>query len=413
MLKAAFFETDITPKLYECMPGQFELRSAMTIYDPLYAHALAVERDGEGFIIVSLDCICIERQEVLAIRRRVFDATGVRNVSVSGIHNHTGGPVANLYASPKSEDYCAFLATRAADAAIIAWQRLEPAKIGWAAKDVYGLSFNRRFLFKDGHVEMNPGINNPNVVRGVDVIDPQLITLRVDRMDGTPMGVLASFALHLDSVRVKGPAGYSADYPGIIVQDLRKKYGSNLGFVWLTGCCGNINHIDTTGKVKLWHEPIGHALAEHISGLFDGIETQADLPVRTATREITVTLERPTAEMVEKAPNAPRHREMAKAMNLPGGTKPCEVLCYAIGDFAYVALPGEVFAEFGLNIKKRSPFACTLTCELANASNGYVKTREAAEQGGYEATPSTYNILDRNAGYLMADAAVENLTEIR
>ena len=100
-------------------------------------------------------------------------------------------------------------------------------------------------------------------------------------------------------------------------------------------------------------------------------------------------------------------------MGLPGGTVDCEVVCVGLGDFAIAALPGEVFCRFGLDIKKRSPYACTLTAELSNASNGYVKTREAADEGGYEATPSTYNILDRNAGYLMADAVVENLLDMK
>lgn len=412
MLKAAFYETDITPKLYESMPGQFEYRIAETVHDPLRAHAFAAENDGVTFVIISLDCICIERQDVEAIRRRVFDATGITNVSVSGIHNHTGGPVCSLYVSPRSEEYCEFLVTRAADAAILALQKMVPAKMGWAVKDVEGLSFNRRFLFKDGHVDMNPGINNPNAVRGTDIIDPQVITVRVDNAEtGKPLGVIASFAVHLDSVKADG-LGYSADYPGIMVQDLRAKYGSDFGFLWLTGCCGNINHIDTTGKIKLWHEPIGHALAGHVSELFDSIDTSADRELKAASRTILATIERPTAEMVAKAPNASRYKEMADAMDLPGGTVPCEVMCFSAGDLAFAFLPGEVFTRFGLDIKARSPFACTLTAELSNASNGYIKTRAAAEEGGYEATPSTYNILDRNAGYLMADAAVENLVEM-
>ncbi len=411
MLKAAFYETDITPYLYDCMPGYFGPRYCTEVLDPLHAHALALESGEGSCIVLSLDTICIERRHVEKIRRRVFDATGVANVTVSGIHNHTGGPVATLYAAPRNDRYCEFLCVRAADAAILAWQRREPAKFGWETRDVEGLSFNRRFLFKDGHVEMNPGVNNPDVVRGVDVIDPQLIVARVDYADGRPMGVVASFALHLDSVAQ--PQGFSADYPGVIRADLHKKYGESIGFVWLTGCCGNINHIDTTGKVKLNHEIVGHKLAEHISSLFDGIVTDANREVSVTSRTVIATIERPTPEMVEKAPNAPRHREMAEAMNLPGGTVPCEVVCVGIGDFAIAALPGEVFCRFGLDIKARSPYPCTLTVELANASNGYIKTREAADEGGYEATPSTYNILDRNAGYLMADAAVENLCEMK
>jgi len=258
---------------------------------------------------------------------------------------------------------------------------------------------------------MNPGVNNPEVVRGVDIIDPTLTVLRVDYEDGTPMGVVMNFPLHLDSTYVK-PQGFSADYPGIVREDLLREYGANFGFLNMTGCCGNINHLDVTGKVKNIYTDIGHALAGHIAELYDAIESTDDLPLRFATQEIEATIERPTQEMVDKAPAGPRRREVEGARDLPGGTVMCEVQSIGIGEFALVGLPGEVFTRFGMDIKRRSPFGCTMVAELCNAANGYIKTRAAADEGGYEATPSTYNILDRNAGYLMADAAVDNLIKI-
>ena len=54
------------------------------------------------------------------------------------------------------------------------------------------------------------------------------------------------------------------------------------------------------------------------------------------------------------------------------------------GDTAIVTLPGEIFVELGLAIKRRSPFANTFVVELANDNCAYVPTREAFAQGGYE-----------------------------
>jgi hypothetical protein len=54
-----------------------------------------------------------------------------------------------------------------------------------------------------------------------------------------------------------------------------------------------------------------------------------------------------------------------------------------------VALPGEVFVELGLAVKKASPFRYTLIAELANGPVGYVPDRAAEAQGNYEAAPSS------------------------
>ena len=51
---------------------------------------------------------------------------------------------------------------------------------------------------------------------------------------------------------------------------------------------------------------------------------------------------------------------------------------------AIVTLPGEIFVELGLAIKRRSPFPNTFVVELANDNCAYVPTREAFAQGAYE-----------------------------
>jgi hypothetical protein len=55
-----------------------------------------------------------------------------------------------------------------------------------------------------------------------------------------------------------------------------------------------------------------------------------------------------------------------------------------IGDLVIAAIPFEVFAEIGLELKERSPFDHTFTIELANGSYGYLPTPGQHELGGYE-----------------------------
>ncbi len=64
--------------------------------------------------------------------------------------------------------------------------------------------------------------------------------------------------------------------------------------------------------------------------------------------------------------------------------RPTPIMAVRIGDLGVVGMPGEIFVEYGLQIKERSPFAHTMTVELANDYIGYTPTDKALGQGSYE-----------------------------
>jgi hypothetical protein len=61
-----------------------------------------------------------------------------------------------------------------------------------------------------------------------------------------------------------------------------------------------------------------------------------------------------------------------------------EVQTFGLGDVGIVALPGEIFVELGLEIKKKSPFKHTFILTLSNNSIGYIPNADAFEYGAYE-----------------------------
>ena len=72
-----------------------------------------------------------------------------------------------------------------------------------------------------------------------------------------------------------------------------------------------------------------------------------------------------------------------------GSTIPLEVQAFRLSDeVAIVGLPGEVFVEHGLAIKKASPFPVTLVIELCQDDVAYVPTRKAFAEGSYETVNS-------------------------
>jgi len=88
---------------------------------------------------------------------------------------------------------------------------------------------------------------------------------------------------------------------------------------------------------------------------------------------------------------------------------PVEISAIAIGDVAFVGLPGEIFVELGMSIKQGSPFAHTFVSELCNAAIGYVPTKVAYSEGGYEATS---NRLEPGTGELLVETALDLLSEL-
>ena len=104
-------------------------------------------------------------------------------------------------------------------------------------------------------------------------------------------------------------------------------------------------------------------------------------------------------------------REFVLMQNLP---QEYDILVQTmhIGDTAIAALNGEVFVEFGLDIKARSPFPHTMTVGLANGYNGYTATDQALDEGSYETRLCRHVRAPKGTGQAWADAAVASLWEM-
>jgi len=411
MLKCGFYETDITSFIGCDLPGGFKREICKGLQEPLHAHACALQASEEPVVIISLDAIAVEECDSTAIRKGISDTTGIpsSNISVAAVHIHSGGPSIDLYESRRDDLYCNLMVRRAIDAGIMAYRNMEDARIGFVSRPVEGLAFNRRFYMKDGTVLMNPVGQKNNIVKPADIVDNEFFVVRVDRADGTLMGILTSFALHLATV--DNYVYCNTDYPGQICKHLRARYGQELGYLSLTGCCGNVNHLDFVGAppvVPRNHKTIGATLAEAAIDMIDGLKTKDTDIVACTSTTITAHMRRPTADECLKQTDRFIMTEMLRALELPEEDVDIEIWTARIGDDTIQMLPGEIFARFGLDIKERSIGDHNLVAELCNANLGYIYTKEAEIQGGYEATPSTYIKMNSDTGYKIVDTAIAN-----
>ena len=95
-----------------------------------------------------------------------------------------------------------------------------------------------------------------------------------------------------------------------------------------------------------------------------------------------------------------------------GETLPVELQVMQIGDeTAVVGLPGEVFVELGLSIKRASPYRHTIVIELANGDeSGYIPTRLAYQGGGYEVINSVFQ---PGGGEQLVETTIEMLRAMK
>lgn len=280
----------------------------------------------------------------------------------------------------------------------------------------------------DGTVRTNPGVENPDIVAPAGPIDPQLQIIRIDDLDGRPLGLVTNYACHADTV---GGTEYSADFPGAISTTIKQALGEHVVSVYLQGACGNINHVDVSGRHDtekgVHHERMGRILASVALQSRECATSVDVLATRTATTTLLVPFRRPTAQHVAAAratvldPHLPATRRFPFADQVlelakHGDNQPAtaEITVFALGTHAaIVCLPGEIFAEFGLQIKQQSPFGHTIINELSNGSvYGYICTPEAYTQGGYEPTLRTYNRTAENTGDRFVAASLQLLEQL-
>ena len=423
MLKGALREVVITPPLGVSIPGYFENRLSAGVKDELHAKALAVSDGESDALIIAVDAVGLYASDVAAIRRRVAEFTGIspQQIMVSATHIHTGPPVANTFENRRDDDYCAYMTRKTADAAIEAYRQMAPCRIGAGRGEERGISFNRRYFMKDGTVRTNPGFNNPDTVKPAGPIDPEVAVLRIEDLQGRPLGAIVNFACHPDVV---GGAQYSADYPGELSRVLKKAYGEQFVTLFLLGTCGNINHIDVRRKEGPEHyKKMGRILAGEVQKVWEKIQPQEDATVAAAGTEITVRTRNISPAQLEQARRAADDqslpaieriyaRELLEYVKIVHTEEEAEVSGIRVGPLAIACLPAEVFVELGLEIKSRSLLPVTMIATQTNGRFGYIPTREAFAQGGYEPRTTRMNRLVPEAGEQFTAAAQAVLAQL-
>lgn len=422
---------DITPHLGCYLSGSFTERRAEDVSYPLQSKAVVFD-DGETQIAyVQNDLIFLMLDDFDRAKARAEELTGIppENIMMSCTHTHYGPAVAPLFMQPMEEGYIESAVAKMGDAVKLAQNRLEPAVIGHTSGSCPEETHNRRWYMKDGSVRMNPPAGGEDLVRPAGPTDPEVALLIAERPDGSPIAAICNYSLHY-----VGGAGLtiSADYFAAFAEALQRMAGGKFVVIMANGCCGNINNVDFTRERPGGYpypdyqvDRVGNVLAAVAYKVWRQLDDRQNEVKLAAAAEFPTYRRRTAAEeeerMVAGGQNAVEQigearaevyaGERAEVDKLPLDIR-TEVQALRIGDLAMVGFPGEFFVEYGLAVKRQSPFACTMTIELANDWIGYVPTDQALDEGGYETWLARSSKVAKGAEELFISTALQCLERI-
>jgi len=413
-----FGEIEITPPLGVELSGYgiYLGRKAVGILDPLYSQAVYFEQGGFRLVIISNDLIGINSKTLEKTRSLLLENLGVKNSIIVATHTHSGPATVFMRGWGEVDpNYVKMLPRKFLEATKQASKSLKNALVGFTRIRVEDVCSNR-------------------VVRG-GAVDPYLSVLSFANSEHKPLVTLFNYSCHAVCIdmRTKDGKKISADWPGQAKKFINEKTGSHA--IFLQGTCGDIDPLVAwkmrgieaareTGEIigSATVKALGKIEYEKLSVL-KFITKKIFLPFQKLTYE---TVLEDLVEALEKRGTDPKavrfYTEWAKSMvykiksNYPEGIS-AEISALRINDTVLVFLPGEVFVEIGLEIKRRSPFENTVVVGYNGPWIGYIPTKEDFRRKGYAAhmVPkiSDYPPFVENVGEIVIDNALNMIEELK
>lgn len=420
-------EADITPIEPVALDGQFNLRVAQKADTPITANVLVLEsREGgrsiDAAVMVSCDLVTISDIMFDNVRRAAqkrlpdFDS---QKLFLNATHTHTA-PVTRLggYDIPgegvmQPEAYCAFAAARIAEVIERAWKGRTPGGFTWGLGHA-AVAENRRAVYADGRAVMYGKTNRPDF-RGLEGYeDHDIGTLFFWDKTGTLIALAVNVSC--PSQEVEGRSSLNADFWHPVREMIHKRYGPDVCVLGWTGAAGDQSpHVMYRQNAeermrqlrKLTRlEELARRIVGAVDETFEAVKNDrhADVPFIHKVEMLQLPMRLVTdaeyaevkAAIAKEKPSQMRERwykeiltRYEKQKTDPNPLcKTTSIHVLRIGDVAICTNPFELFVDYGVQMKARSPAVQTFVIQLANCGEGrfgYLATERAVRGGGYSA----------------------------
>lgn len=442
-LNIGWGKADITPIGEICkkasLVGQFHERITDTVRDHIYATAFAVDSsDGDGAIIVSLDLLGTPDSYMAAAREKLkalLPGFPSEKLLMAATHIHTGPLLENgtlaifwgerfdcVNSDPdvvSPDAYKDFAAERIARAAAEAWNKRAPGGIA----PVFGrvcVPQCRRVRYKDGSAVMYGNTNTDNFLRIEGAADTGVEYIAAFDGARKMTGIIINLACPAQILEHQ--YFITADLWG----EVRRQWSECEYILPLCGAAGDITMRDmvrrgrceqSMNSVKGLEQQAGRIVRESKFALselndadilydtqFKHITEKISLPIRTVSEDEYITaklvyeeIERrltlnPPEQYEDSIPvpmsdrttyaNAAgivnRYKLQSKQNNMD-----MEIHALRIANAAVVTNPFELFQDYAMNIKARSPANQTLIAQLSCGNLGYLPTAYGITGGSY------------------------------
>jgi hypothetical protein len=288
---------------------------ASRVHDPLQARGLALARgEDPGILIAAADLCLITPLQASRLRDRISAGTGLgpERILIACSHTHSGPDTgaAALSRGEAEPEHVAALFDGIVQAATEAHAARRPARLGWGRAEAR-IGRNRR-------VEGGP-------------LDPEVLLLRVDGVEGDPLAVLYVYACH-GTVLGHDNLEISADWAGVTCAALEASHGGVALF--LLGAHADVDprtrsvmDLAIPGQsVGLGFEAVrvlGQEVADAALAALPRIECALEAPVAGASSTRRLALhpgdldEAETDRVLEK-----QRRDLARDLGIPPGSFP-------------------------------------------------------------------------------------------
>ncbi|MBI1733795.1 MAG: neutral/alkaline non-lysosomal ceramidase N-terminal domain-containing protein [Candidatus Rokubacteria bacterium] len=368
------------PDLLGRRPHAFWFKSHEGQADPIAARALVLEHGGTRLVWIATDLIAVDRRLTAELGTRLERALGgPATLIVSASHTHSGpGAFAD-------SEVMGFIAVERPDGAV-------RETILAALVDAARRANDRRAGARIGvAAAMAPDLTRSRLGKP---IDRELVVMKVAAADGRPVALVWNFAIH---PTMYGPRNLrlSGDVTGLASRALETALGVPALFV--NGAVGDVSPRRHGGEAA-------REVAATLASAARAVWNRAD-PVGAAapvTRTARVDLGAPSLSLRNCL-----GAWVPRALTIPvGAIFPADatLTAVAVGDAAWVTMPGELQAALGERVKRAAPgrWRHPFVAGLSNDYLGYFVGRAEFERVTYVTCASLYG---PEAGERLAAAA--------
>lgn len=434
MLKAGAASTVITNELGTIIQGATVGGTAKYVRDELEANALYLSDGSEQTVLfVSCDLGGIEPDANRPMRESIAENVGIDSRQVIIGATHTGGPsvIPSNYLKPVDHSYLKVLQGKLVSLAQDAVGKAQDARLGWGCGHA-AIGYNRRCCWDDGSHTMGGNKGQEHFCGNEGPEDPEQLALFLENADGQLVAILHQNTSH--PCTFYGADFYSADYPGYARQILREALG-DIPVLFFNGAFGDIgqsqmpaaNRRETPDAML---RRCGALLAGETLRLLHEARFSDDAKLRHAWSDLEADIRLPAPERLVWAGDilgkvdagetiAPFDIVFAHGATLLQkrfGEHPCDTLpihVVGIGEVTIVTQPTELFCQFGIDIKRRSPYPLTAVFSICDGYGGYCPTYDAAVSGGYSSTPIYWTRFTPETGYRIVGEACRLLGKLK